>query len=117
MRSDWDWPRGCLGVAGGSSTCCKQERKYRALRASYSYRRRYLGESISKPFSCPAMDDPGYAGSVAEILQSATPIPNKDGQGPEPSQKSAAFRKDFAMNSATEVSDLDRDRSVRLLRA
>src|SRR4051812_23904248 len=48
---------------------------------------------------------------------SATPIPDKDGQGPEPSQKSAAFRKDFAMSSATEVSDLDRGRSVRLLRA
>src|SRR5215213_2002975 len=25
---------------------------------------RYLGESISKPFSCPAMDGPGYSGRV-----------------------------------------------------
>src|SRR3954451_15475542 len=80
-RSDWDWPRGCLGVAGGSSTCCKQERKYRALRASYSYRRRYLGESISKPFSCPAMDDPGYGGSVATLLQSETAVRGADYKG------------------------------------
>src|SRR4051812_4380942 len=57
-RSDWDWRRGCLGGAGASSTCCKQDRKYRATRASYSRRVRYLGESISKPFDCPAMDDP-----------------------------------------------------------
>src|SRR3982750_1105998 len=68
---------------------------------------RYLDESISKPFSCPAMDDPRHSGSVAKLLRSATPIPDKDGQGPEPSQKSAAFRKDFAMSSATEVSDLE----------
>src|SRR4029079_12333627 len=64
----------CLEVAGASSTCCKQERKYRATRASYSHRGRYLGESISEPFSCPAMDDPGYAGSVAKLLSFATAV-------------------------------------------
>src|SRR3954463_12438585 len=40
-------------------------------------------------------------GTVAKLLQSATPIPDEDDQGPEPSQKSAAFRKGFAISSAT----------------
>jgi hypothetical protein len=74
---------------------------YKTTRASYSRRGRYLGESISQPFSCPAMDGPGYAGCVAKILQSATPIPGANNQGPGPSQKSAAFRKSFAISSAT----------------
>ena len=41
---------------------------------SYSRRVRYLGESISKPFNCPATDDPGYSGSVAKVLSFATAI-------------------------------------------
>src|SRR4051812_30977653 len=47
-------------------------------------------------------------------LASLHPIPDEDDQGPGPSQKSAAFRKGFAISSATKVSDLDRGRSARL---
>jgi hypothetical protein len=47
------------------------------------------------------MDDPGYAGSVAEILQSATPIPEEDDQGPGLSQKSVANQKSSATCFAT----------------
>src|SRR5436190_14479329 len=47
--------------------------------------------------SLAAPDDPGYSAAVAKLLQSATPIPGEDDQGPGPSQKSAAFREDFAI--------------------